>query len=189
MMRAIRIRKANFADFARAIGAPQPPAIGARSQNLALMMADDHRTSREHQRWQVHARGRHDLRRKRLVAPPDHDHGDRGQQIFVADVDVGAAEIAGEHGAVEAAQSAGERIGQKARFPDIQPGQTRRPDVLPDRGTSLPGSTSDRDTPPWRTKAAAATQRPRSPWSSACRRARTTRRYWPHSPERNCLRP
>ena len=55
-------------------------------------------------------------------AADDHD-GDRGQQIFVADVDIGAAEIAGEQCAVEAAERAGQRVGQEADAPDRNAGE------------------------------------------------------------------
>ena len=38
--------------------------------------------------------------------PPNHHDGDRGQKIFVANVDVGPAEIAGEQRSVKPAQRA-----------------------------------------------------------------------------------
>ena len=60
-------------DFAGAVFAPQPPAIGAGAQHLALVMPDHHRPDRNDDRRQVGADRGHDLRRQGLVAAADHD--------------------------------------------------------------------------------------------------------------------
>ena len=61
--------------LAGAVFRPQPSAIGAGAEHLALVMADHHRPDRNHHGWQVGRDRGHDLRRQRLVAAADHDHG------------------------------------------------------------------------------------------------------------------
>ena len=61
-------------DFAGAVFAPQPPAIGAGAEHLALVMTDHHRPDRNHHGRQIGGDRRHDLRRQGLVAAADHDH-------------------------------------------------------------------------------------------------------------------
>ena len=60
-------------DGAGAIIRPQPAAIGAGAERLALVVPDDHRPDRNHHGRQVGADRAHDLRRQRLVAAADHD--------------------------------------------------------------------------------------------------------------------
>ena len=54
---------------------PEPPAIRAGAEHLALVMADHHRTGRHHDRGLVGRDRAHHLRRQRLVAAADHHHG------------------------------------------------------------------------------------------------------------------
>ncbi len=62
-------------DFARAVFAPQPPAIGAGAQHLALVMPDHHRPDGNDNGRQIGRDRGHDLRRQGLVAAADHDNG------------------------------------------------------------------------------------------------------------------
>ena len=64
----------NVVNFAGAIFSPQPPAIRARPQHLALVMPDHHRPDRNDDGRQIGTDRGHDLRRQGLVAPADHDH-------------------------------------------------------------------------------------------------------------------
>ncbi len=61
-------------DFTGAVFRPQPPAIGAGPQHLALVMPDHHRPDRDHHGRKVRADRGHDLRRQCLVAAADHHH-------------------------------------------------------------------------------------------------------------------
>ena len=62
-------------DLAGAVLRPQPPAIGAGPQHLALVMPDNHRPDGNDNGRQIGADRGHDLRRQGLVASADHDDG------------------------------------------------------------------------------------------------------------------
>jgi hypothetical protein len=51
----------------------RPPAVGARTERLAAVVADEHRPDRDDDRRQVGRRRRHQLRGNRLVAAADED--------------------------------------------------------------------------------------------------------------------
>ena len=61
--------------LAGAVLRPQPAAVGAGAEHLALVMADHHRAGRHHDRGLVGRDRAHHLRRQGLVAAADHHHG------------------------------------------------------------------------------------------------------------------
>ena len=61
-------------DLAGAAGRPEPPAVRARAQPLAFVVAGEHRPDRRHDRRHIRADSAHDLRGNRLVAAADEHH-------------------------------------------------------------------------------------------------------------------
>ena len=75
----------------------------------------------------------------RDIGPParhrraaDHHDRDRGEQIFVADVERRTPEVAGQKGAAEAAECSAQPVGHQPDALDRDVGQPGRPGVLAD---------------------------------------------------------